>query len=334
MANEAHKIKLLVLWDILCKNTDENHALNTDELSELLALRGLNVSRKILVQDIATLCDNGYEVLSYKKKYHYYYVVNRSLETAEVVMLADVINASKLPVAQKKALVGRLAETLCTHQAESISKHIISLDKGRKGSSSFIYNVDAIEHAINENKQISFLYHTATGDWEQGRYGFESQEKAENWRKNEYGSEKPKIEYIKINVANDAFIKKSGVGSVFKMPTSGEYAGFTYRKEITVFICDEIHDKVIDVFKTTAGGYSEAYKSIVVEKKRTATPNKYLNEAEELYFNYAKKYAAVLQSLLSGFNGNNEKEKIGYLIRHNATYGLGDIQWVKWLHNL
>ena len=158
MANEAHKIKLLVLWDILCKNTDENHALNTDELSELLALRGLNVSRKILVQDIATLCDNGYEVLSYKKKYHYYYVVNRSLETAEVVMLADVINASKLPVAQKKALIGRLAETLCTHQAESISKHIISLDKGRKGSSSFIYNVDAIERAINENKQISFLY--------------------------------------------------------------------------------------------------------------------------------------------------------------------------------
>lgn len=128
MANEAHKIKLLVLWDILCKNTDENHALNTDELSELLALRGLNVSRKILVQDIATLCDNGYEVLSYKKKYHYYYVVNRSLETAEVVMLADVINASKLPAAQKKALAQRLAETLCSHQAENISKHIVSLD--------------------------------------------------------------------------------------------------------------------------------------------------------------------------------------------------------------
>lgn len=158
MSNAGNKIKLLVLWDILREKTDENHALNTDEIVELLALRGVNVSRKILVQDIATLCNNGYEVLSYKKKYHYYYVVNRALETAEVVMLADVINASKLPVAQKKALVQRLAETLCTHQAESISKHIISLDKGRKGSSSFIYNVDAIERAINESKQISFLY--------------------------------------------------------------------------------------------------------------------------------------------------------------------------------
>ena len=158
MANDVHKIKLLLLWDILCKNTDEDHALNTDEIANLLALRGVNVSRKILVQDIATLCDNGYEVLSYKKRYHYYYVVNRALETAEVVMLADVINASKLPAAQKKALAQRLAETLCSHQAENISKHIVSLDKGRKGNSSFIYNVDAIDRAINDNKQISFLY--------------------------------------------------------------------------------------------------------------------------------------------------------------------------------
>ncbi len=108
MANDVHKIKLLLLWDILCKNTDEDHALNTDEIVNLLALRVVNVSRKILVQDIATLCNNGYEVLSYKKKYHYYYVVNRSLETAEVVMLAEVINASKLSVSQKKALVQRL----------------------------------------------------------------------------------------------------------------------------------------------------------------------------------------------------------------------------------
>lgn len=158
MANDVHKIKLLLLWDILCKNTDEDHALNTDEIVDLLALRGVNVSRKILVQDIATLCNNGYEVLSYKKKYHHYYVVKRALETAEVVMLADVINASKLPVSQKKALAQRLAETLCSHQAENISKHIVSLDKGRKGNSSFIYNVDAIDRAINDNKQISFLY--------------------------------------------------------------------------------------------------------------------------------------------------------------------------------
>lgn len=91
-------------------------------------------------------------------------------------------------------------------------------------------DIAIIDRTATSNKDyvVAIGYHTETGDWEQGRYGFESQEKAENWRKNEYGSEKPKIEYTKINVANDAFIKKSGVGSVFKMPESGKYAGFTY----------------------------------------------------------------------------------------------------------
>ena len=55
-------------------------------------------------------------------------------------------------------MIEKLSGTLCSHQAENLSKHIISLDKSRKGSSSLIYNVDAIERGIEENKQISFLY--------------------------------------------------------------------------------------------------------------------------------------------------------------------------------
>ena len=102
---------------------------------------------------------------------------------------------------------------------------VVNIEKDNGGR-----DIAIIDRTATTNKDyvVAIGYHTETGDWEQGRYGFESQEKAENWRKNEYGSEKPKIEYTKINVANDAFIKKSGVGSVFKMPTNGEYAGFTY----------------------------------------------------------------------------------------------------------
>ena len=158
MANENNKIKLLLLWDILSKNTDENHAMNADEIREELAKRGISVMRKVIADDIAVLNEYGYEVLSYKKKYYYYYVVSRPLETAEVVMLADVIKASKLTSAQKNIMIEKLSGTLCSHQAENLSKHIISLDKSRKGSSSLIYNVDAIERGIEENKQISFLY--------------------------------------------------------------------------------------------------------------------------------------------------------------------------------
>ena len=102
---------------------------------------------------------------------------------------------------------------------------VVNIEKDISGR-----DIAIIDRTATSNKDyvVAIGYHTETGDWEQGRYGFESQEKAENWRKNEYASEKPKATFLKINVANDAFIKKSGVGSVFKMPTNGEYAGFTY----------------------------------------------------------------------------------------------------------
>ena len=82
MANENNKIKLLLLWDILSKNTDENYAMNADEIREELAKRGISVMRKVIANDIAVLNEYGYEVLSYKKKYYYYYVVSRPLETS------------------------------------------------------------------------------------------------------------------------------------------------------------------------------------------------------------------------------------------------------------
>ena len=105
MANENNQIKLLLLWDILSKNTDENHAMNADEIREELGKRGISVMRKVIADDIAVLNEYGYEVLSYKKKYYYYYVVSRPIETAEVVMLADVIKASKLTSTQKNIMI-------------------------------------------------------------------------------------------------------------------------------------------------------------------------------------------------------------------------------------
>lgn len=76
------KIKLLALWDILLHNTDENRALSTDEIIALLKEKNIDVARKVLPEDIALLNEFGYEVLSYKKKSYYYYVVTRPLETA------------------------------------------------------------------------------------------------------------------------------------------------------------------------------------------------------------------------------------------------------------
>lgn len=156
--DSEYKIKLLILYDILKKSTDENHALNTDEIIYELEKRNIKESRKVLPLDIATLNKYGYEVLSYKKKYHFYYVVSCPFDTAEVVMLADVVKASKLSDNQKNRLIEKLSGTLGYQKSSVFSNHMISVGSHKKVSFPLIYNVDSIERAINENKQISFRY--------------------------------------------------------------------------------------------------------------------------------------------------------------------------------
>lgn len=62
MANENNKIKLLLLWDIPRKNTDENHAMNADEIRAELEKCGITVIRRVIAHDIATLNEFGYYI--------------------------------------------------------------------------------------------------------------------------------------------------------------------------------------------------------------------------------------------------------------------------------
>ncbi len=53
-------------------------------------------------------------------------------------------------------------------------------------------------------------------------------EKTKQEDKNIMAEKEPKTDYIKANVATDALVNKYQMNSVFRMPTSSEYAGYTY----------------------------------------------------------------------------------------------------------
>lgn len=162
--NAEQKVKLLVLYDILQKNTDDTHALNTDEIIAELEKRGITVARKVLPNDIETLNAYGFEVMSYKKKYHYYYVVEHLFDTAEVIMLADAIKASKLTTAQKNQMLDKLFSTMGAYLAKKDSETLISLETAKRTNHHIIYSIDSIDHAIREKKKVSFLYYFIGAD--------------------------------------------------------------------------------------------------------------------------------------------------------------------------
>ena len=155
--NTDSSIKLLVLYDILLKSTDEEHALSTNEIIEELKKRGISVSRKVLPSDIDLLNKYGYEICSYVKKARYYYAVHQLFDTAEITMLTDVIKASKLTDSRKETIINKLYSTIGVYK-DAATDNIIFLDAKKYGNSSIIYNIDAIETAIKQKKKVSFVY--------------------------------------------------------------------------------------------------------------------------------------------------------------------------------
>ena len=156
--NTDSSIKLLVLYDILLKFTDEEHALSTNEIIEKLNERGISVSRKVLPSDIDLLNKYGYEIRSFVKKSRYYYAVHQLFDAAEITMLADVIKASKLTESRKETIINKLYSTIGMYK-DTATDNVIFLDAKKYGNSSIIYSIDAIETAIKQKKKVSFLYY-------------------------------------------------------------------------------------------------------------------------------------------------------------------------------
>ena len=157
--NAEQKIKLLVLYDILLRETDEEHPLSTDEIVEKLCKRGINIARKVLPCDIALLNKYGFEVLSYKKRSYYYYVAYRKFDVAELRILIDAIQAANfIPEAHTIDLAKRLAGLAGTHSAEEMGRRFVCYDTVKKNNGNIFYYTDKIERAIEDRKKVSFRY--------------------------------------------------------------------------------------------------------------------------------------------------------------------------------
>lgn len=157
--NSEQKIKLLVLYDILQRETDENHPLSTDELIAKLHEKGIEAARKVLPRDIALLNKYGFEVLSYKKRSYYYYVAYRKFDVAELRVLIDAVQAANfISESRTKDLADRLAAMAGEHSAEVLQDRFICYDTAKKDNKAVFYSIDEICRAIAEGKKVSFRY--------------------------------------------------------------------------------------------------------------------------------------------------------------------------------
>lgn len=156
--NAEQKIKLLVLYNLLQKCTDEQHPMTTLEIVEELNNNGISETRQTVYEDIEVLNQFGYEVICVKGRNNRYFVGDRTFERPEIQIMLNAIGAAKFLTDKKTSLLTeKVAELIGTTQAEQI-KGILPIENNKNGNDYVYYNIDAITSAILEKKKLSFLY--------------------------------------------------------------------------------------------------------------------------------------------------------------------------------
>lgn len=164
--SENQKLKILYILDYLQKNSHENHPMRaSDIISFLDRQHNISCDRKTVYSDIAALQEYGVDIVSIPGKNGGYYIASRNFELPELKLLIDAVQSSRYLTEKKsRELIEKLL-TQCNEQdAKLMKRNILVSGRVKSMNETIYYNVDAIQDAIAQNKQISFRYF----DWDFG----------------------------------------------------------------------------------------------------------------------------------------------------------------------
>lgn len=160
MSENSNRIKLMKLYEFLMNETDEEHPISKTDLCRRINEQGVSCHERTITRDIAVLNEYGYEVCGFLNgREKVYYVPERSFSIPELKIMIDAIQASSF-VTEKKTdeLIDKIALLGGSHKAELLKRNLARFNSHKHSNEAILYNIDSIEAAIAEKKQISFFY--------------------------------------------------------------------------------------------------------------------------------------------------------------------------------
>lgn len=154
------RLRILYLFQMLQRHTDESHALSTRQIMEMMeAEHGITMHRTTLPKDVEVLRAAGIEVMSERKRTMYYYLSDRPLSLPELRLLIDAVLSSKF-ITEKKSreLVDKLISLTSETSADKLRRTVHVTGKAKSDNEKGYYIVDAINDAIHLGRKISFFY--------------------------------------------------------------------------------------------------------------------------------------------------------------------------------
>ena len=153
----GQKLKPLYILEILKSNTDEDHGITMLQLIEKLKAYGITAERKSIYDDIALLRDHfNADIYCDGKSYR---LLSGKFELPELKLLVDAVQASKFITSKKSAqLIKKLESLTSVHGARMLQGQVYVRGRIKAMNETIYYNVDLLNEAIAQNRNISFHY--------------------------------------------------------------------------------------------------------------------------------------------------------------------------------
>ena len=164
--SDNQKLKIFYILDYLERNSREDNPTRAGELITMLD-REHNIAceRKTVYSDIAALQDYGVDIISIPGKNGGYYIGTRNFELPELKLLIDAVQSSRYLTEKKsRELIEKLCQQCNEHDAKLMCRNVLVSGRVKSMNETIYYNVDSIQEAITQNRQISFRYF----DWDLG----------------------------------------------------------------------------------------------------------------------------------------------------------------------
>ena len=161
--SEKQKLKVLYILDYLKRNSHGDHPVGAKELIDMLDLHGITCDRKAVYSDIRALQDYGVDIETLRGKGGGFYIASRNFELPELKLLIDAVQSSRFLTEKKsRDLIRKLCLECSEDDARLMRREVLVSGRVKSMNESIYYNVDAIQEAIAQNRQISFRYF----DWD------------------------------------------------------------------------------------------------------------------------------------------------------------------------
>jgi len=157
--SEGQKLKLLHIIRML-EDSDEHHPITTKEIIDRLETLGIHSERKSIYDDIAKLCDFGYDIIQISSRVGGgYYLAEREFELPELKLLVDAVQSSRFITPKKsRELIKKLEKKVSRYDAGKLQRQVYVAGRVKTENESIYYSIDNIHRGIQENKQIAFTY--------------------------------------------------------------------------------------------------------------------------------------------------------------------------------